>query len=1122
MAEIKWTNVDGSNMNGALGHVLTAGDSMYRRTRDFAKDVQDLTNTLRQGQIDTWEHNREQNTQDYLNQMLNTDSLEAQEALKAQGVGTAEHARGLYGNLIDMSKVNETASSWNSNTKTRAEMRDLTKDYTQAGQERIAQIQGLINSGRVDEANALIAQSEGIISGSTLNNLNKLSNDKLVSDRNHLVALMNATANTNSVNASIEQQRRADELSAVNALSSSWKDLNEAQNALNQSNNDYQGKSVNSQTSTIQLLDRDPLASQSENATAIGELRDEFNQFFADPRKITLQDVASISGTINRYADNKIIGSDTQNALLQIVSEVGENANKYTEDQTNLNNAREAAAFKFEMLKKVNPEVYSKIFGSGSSSGNGNNENINKQGTISSTTNGINGSMTYSVNQTGSTNNNNNNNNESKQVQQELQQQLIEPEQNNNQNKTLAQKVEEAEQVVKQNRNNNSNNVTSTESEVDNTVIGSNNTNEEELYNGNDITEQERTQTLQELNNTGSTEEFTPKQKEYMAKFQNAPVNQQLEVQEMFRLQNQLAGMGINNPNRAIIQNQYDTLKGSVDNNLKHIENTMNYDITSEKGLQHITDELNQVSKLDMAGIVNGQPQTPDQGLTHEYITNQVMDSIFANDGQYNVVFTTDGNISIKNLDVLSGKLTRKELELKNKGASNTELFKVQEGKRILGVLRTLANNGGSGRKAGESMRDYFRREVSNVKRVTTEQIMDTYATQQQSIMNQASNGDSGLTSTISDIASATLSDSEREAIAEGEATAKGQKLEKFDVKKSKTVGDVELSYNPETGEISGSIMYPSKYSSAKFQSQFGDKGANLNSMTVQQMSRSIDWLKLGTHANGKDKSWYRKDPDNWFGNTFKVAEDHITELLNSNDPALVAEGNMKKAVYAVTLGKYAHILDNATTDETYEKGVEALDRELNALVRDTTSFNPSSINQLRDTQSNYSKALRNAISDTNALTTMTKASQTGNSFAKQAKMESSNYINNTKTQDGVSAIYQSAKFNPVRESISNAMNQANEMRKVMDELDSYKSVPKTYNGALIRLGSAVRNNQSKNSERIKELNNQIDRFDVSKINAILKNMKKLKERTGLTDLDSNIAFLDDFVKEINKRQKKN
>lgn len=187
MAELKWTNVDGGNMNSALTGVLTAENTMYSRIKDLNQVAQDQLNAMQTGIEKQWEFEREQNTQEILNQMYNANSIEEMRALQKKGLDNANTLTTKYGTQIDLSKINQAKASWVSDSFNRQKTLDEAQDYTEVAKKRKAEITQLVMEGKTSEATALLRVSEGVFSNAGFTSLNQLINERYLKDREFAV-----------------------------------------------------------------------------------------------------------------------------------------------------------------------------------------------------------------------------------------------------------------------------------------------------------------------------------------------------------------------------------------------------------------------------------------------------------------------------------------------------------------------------------------------------------------------------------------------------------------------------------------------------------------------------------------------------------------------------------------------------------------------------------------------------------------------------------------------------------------------------------------------------------------------------------------------------------------------
>ena len=183
MAEIKWSNVDGSALNGAVSNANSAVNNYVRTLFGIGSNVEDFTDKLQKRSDETAEWNRSQNTQQIINQMHDADSVDALQQLQSQGIGNAQTALGQFGGQVDLATLNKAKASWVSDVENRATAKDKLRDTTEVAKNRKAEIINLLQQGKQAEAEALIAQSQGVFSNSGLDSLITLAREQRIKDR---------------------------------------------------------------------------------------------------------------------------------------------------------------------------------------------------------------------------------------------------------------------------------------------------------------------------------------------------------------------------------------------------------------------------------------------------------------------------------------------------------------------------------------------------------------------------------------------------------------------------------------------------------------------------------------------------------------------------------------------------------------------------------------------------------------------------------------------------------------------------------------------------------------------------------------------------------------------------
>ena len=159
MAEIKWLNVDGSALNGAVSNANSAVNNYVRTLFGIGSNVEDFTDKLQKRSDETAKWNRNQNTQQIINQMHNADSLDAMNQLQAQGIGNAQTALGQFGGQVDLAALNEAKATWAADTEKRASAKDSLLDYSPEQKALMSEIQNDILTGNVEAAQAKLNSS---------------------------------------------------------------------------------------------------------------------------------------------------------------------------------------------------------------------------------------------------------------------------------------------------------------------------------------------------------------------------------------------------------------------------------------------------------------------------------------------------------------------------------------------------------------------------------------------------------------------------------------------------------------------------------------------------------------------------------------------------------------------------------------------------------------------------------------------------------------------------------------------------------------------------------------------------------------------------------------------------
>lgn len=181
MAELKWSNVNGSDMTGALEVYRRASNTMYNRTTDLVNGLQNHLGNMQKGKESEYNRIKDENTQNILNQMANADSLSDLDSMVQ--LADANALRQKYGTQIDMSKINQAKASLASDTYNRANSKDSLLDYDPQAKEVLNQYYQLMASGKPEEATKLVASSS--LSNKTKNQIFDTGLEQLNKDRTY-------------------------------------------------------------------------------------------------------------------------------------------------------------------------------------------------------------------------------------------------------------------------------------------------------------------------------------------------------------------------------------------------------------------------------------------------------------------------------------------------------------------------------------------------------------------------------------------------------------------------------------------------------------------------------------------------------------------------------------------------------------------------------------------------------------------------------------------------------------------------------------------------------------------------------------------------------------------------
>ncbi len=159
MAEIKWSNVSGSDLNGAVSNANSAVNNYVRTLFGLGDNIERTADKFQKRADETALWNREQNTQAIINKMHEADSLDALKQMQSQGIGDANKALGLYNGQVDLKSLNNAKKDWIVDTENRASAKDNLLDYSPEQKELISQIQNDLLTGNIQDAQSKLASS---------------------------------------------------------------------------------------------------------------------------------------------------------------------------------------------------------------------------------------------------------------------------------------------------------------------------------------------------------------------------------------------------------------------------------------------------------------------------------------------------------------------------------------------------------------------------------------------------------------------------------------------------------------------------------------------------------------------------------------------------------------------------------------------------------------------------------------------------------------------------------------------------------------------------------------------------------------------------------------------------
>ena len=209
MAEIKWSNVDGSALNGAVSNSQSATNSFVKGLHLLGNDVMDFTDKLQQRADEAAKWERDQATQAYISKIYDAKSREDVDKLVASGALDAQSAlnAGAYTGQIDLAKLNQAKSTMYADAFNRADSYDKMSDYSRESRNAFAQIQAALANRDTNTASALLSKYEGNLSLGTRNKLVEQIENVVRSDREYLLDSTLKNAQADQYKASAEKTR---------------------------------------------------------------------------------------------------------------------------------------------------------------------------------------------------------------------------------------------------------------------------------------------------------------------------------------------------------------------------------------------------------------------------------------------------------------------------------------------------------------------------------------------------------------------------------------------------------------------------------------------------------------------------------------------------------------------------------------------------------------------------------------------------------------------------------------------------------------------------------------------------------------------------------------------------
>lgn len=215
MAELKWTNINDSGANTALGNYLDANREFRKSVVGIGSTLSDFTNTLQKGDAENNQRIRNDVTNAIINRANSIQSQEDMDKYLASGALDNDPLRQQYGWFIDMDKINQAKANLPKNVLERAQTIDNALDYNEQQKQAQIAFNKAIASGNLDEAKKLQEQFNGSLKTSGAMASDVIKRNDVLFDRQKDGLTTAADISTKLTNANIKVNEAYDQLATV-------------------------------------------------------------------------------------------------------------------------------------------------------------------------------------------------------------------------------------------------------------------------------------------------------------------------------------------------------------------------------------------------------------------------------------------------------------------------------------------------------------------------------------------------------------------------------------------------------------------------------------------------------------------------------------------------------------------------------------------------------------------------------------------------------------------------------------------------------------------------------------------------------------------------------------------